>query len=114
MGTKHGLVWTGIRGSGRGVVSFGDTVVVRLHLRAKGGRKTAKAMVWTGSEYACTLWARANLCSWSVVSIASVESAHTSFVPFVTQFRTSAAVVDEPIAHLRHANAGRLFVSSQR
>lgn len=56
----------------------------------------------------------AYLCSWSVASIASVESAHTSFVPFVTQFGTSAAVVDEPVAHLRHADTGCLFVWSQR
>jgi hypothetical protein len=55
---------------------------------------------------------RAPLTCW-IVSIASVESTHAGFVSFVAQFWTAAAVVDEPVAHLSHADAGSLVVVDQ-
>jgi hypothetical protein len=72
-----------------------------------------KAMIRTGSEGAGALQEYAHLCSWRIVSIASVESTHARLVPLVTQFGASAAVVDEPVAHLSHTDAGSLFVASQ-
>jgi hypothetical protein len=42
---KHGLVWTGIRGPGHGVVSFGDSNVVRLLVFVNDGIRFCAA-VW--------------------------------------------------------------------
>jgi hypothetical protein len=51
--------------------------------------------------------------TWWIISIASVESTHTRFVSLVTQFWASAAVVDEPVADLSHADAGSLVIVNQ-
>ena len=56
----------------------------------------------------------AHSCSRWIVSIASVESTDARFVTLVTQFWASAAVVDEPVAHLSHADAGCLIVLISR
>jgi hypothetical protein len=50
---------------------------------------------------------------WWIVSVTSIESTYTRLISLVTQFGTSATVVDEPVAHLSHADAGRLVVANQ-
>jgi hypothetical protein len=74
------------------------------------GLISGKVMVWTGSESTDALQEYAHVCSRWIVSIASVESTHARLITLVTQFGASAAVVDEPVAHLSHTDTSSLFV----
>lgn len=74
------------------------------------GLISGKVMVWIGSEGAGTLQEYARVCSWWIVSIASIDSTYARLITLVTQFGASAAVVDEPVAHLSHTDTSSLFV----